>query len=373
MKKSNEFTYSEMKKLLNKMVDMRSLLTSHGYNVPQSGSMLCPFHDNYDSPAAKYYADTNTIHCFAEHKTYSPIDAMQLVGLNYKNIFMSLWDSYSTARKEELLDNLDNIYETKVLFKESLALFKNGVMSYQDLCADIVSKVNQHTSVLQLLYNISREISEVHIDSDDYSYLCCLANLNNIKQITSGEIVKYSTQMRGYKYIINFIQQHEDAVLVFNMWKNIPIGCTIRSKNTHAFIDVGNTGGMFYGLCSMNRNFKYGDPIVLVEGPKDCEMFRRVFNYKNCLAMMTSNVSLAQLEVLKSLTNEIILCNDNDEAGLNSQKEFIRSNKKYFKITPISHPDDIKDFGDLITIARTDNDRLKELIARYRVQLNNSL
>lgn len=374
MKKADEFTYREIKKLLNKMLDARTILNSNGYSIPLSGNVKCPFHENFDTPAAKYYSDTHSIYCFAEHRNFYAVDALQLIGANPKEVFKNMWESYSEAKQQDLLDNLDTTtYETKVLFKESLAGFKAGVFSYSDLCADIVSKLSQHTAVLRLLYNISREINEVYIGSDDYTYLSCLSNLNNIKQITFGEIIKYQSEFRGYKFIINFIQQHEDVVLIFNMYKDTPIGCTIRSKKTHAFADVGNTGGVFYNICNMSRNFRYGDPIVIVEGPKDCETYKKMFDDKNCLALMTSNVSSTQLEVLKGLTNNIIWAGDNDKAGIEAKNEFIKWNNKNFRINELCHPEGIKDFGDLLTYAREDKQTLKSLLARYKVQLRNTM
>lgn len=371
MKKINEFTPREIKKLLSSMVSIRDILVSNGIKVPEVGSMMCPFHDNEVTPAAKYYSDSNSIFCFTEQRTYGPADAMELVGIDYKEVFKELWSSYSKLKQDDLYQKLDQVTESKVLFKEPLKQFSIGILPYKSLCTGIVENLPTHLPILQFLYNISREINEAKMNSDDYTYLACFANLSNIRALSLGEIIQYKDKFKYYMYIYRFIKDNGDAVLIFNMYKNIPIGCTIRNVKNHQFIDVGNTGGLFYGLCSLSPNFKYGDPLVIVEGPKDCETFRAIFKNKNCIGMMTSNVSIAQLQVLKSLTNNVILANDNDATGIKSQKDFIKYNSKQFKINALKHPDYLKDFGDLIPLIRNDKQKLKEAITYYNIQMNN--
>lgn len=368
MKKSDEFTYHEMREALQQMLSIRDILNSNGYSIRENGNSYCPFHDNYDTPASKYYANSNTIWCFTEVRGYKVIDALKLVGIDYKETFRKLWDSYSDSRKEEILSHINDTYETKVAFKESLAMFNTGVIPYSKLCEDIVSKMGDYMTHVRLLYNVSRDIEEATLGSDDYTYLACFANLNNFKLISSGELVQYKSQLKAY--ITNSIQNDDEALLIFNMYKDEPFGCTIRSKNTKKFTDVGNSGGIFYGLCDLDKNFKYGDRITIVEGPKDCETYKRVFKDKNCLATMTANLTTTQLEVLKGLTNNIVLANDNDKAGKEAQKNFLKYNSKDFRINILKHPDGIKDFGDLIPLIRNDKLKLKEVVTNYKIQMD---
>lgn len=368
---NNQFTNTEIKAMLTCMVSMKDILEQAGYSVRVAGSMYCPFHPNYDSPAAKYYTGTNNMFCFSEHRLYNIVDALSLAGIDYRTYFYDLWNNYTDEQKQLVNKKLAEtpVFEPRLLFRSALNEFKNGKITYQQLCEDIVSKSTEaNQEILSTLYAISRDINAAYINSDDYTYLTMLAGLNNIKHITSGEII--DKDLKRYNYIANFINKHKDIILIFNMYKDTPIGCTLRSQNSHDFIDVGNTGGMFYNLCNMNPNFKYGDTIILVEGPKDCEMYKAAFKDPNCLAMMTSTTTSAQLEVLKALTNNIILANDNDSAGQEAQKQFISQNKRQFKINIITHPDELKDFGDLIPLLRTNKEKAKQLVTRYNIQIN---
>lgn len=368
LKKSDEFTYWEIRDLLQHMLSIKDVLNSNGFPIREYGNSYFPFHDNYDTPSSKYYANSNTIWCFSENKSYRVIDALKLAGVNYRDVFRKLWDNYTDLKKKNLIKSLDNIYETDIYFKESLTKFNAGVIPYSKLCEDIVSNVSENMDYVRLLYNTSREIQEVKLGDDDYSYLAVFANLNHFKLITSGEILDYRKQLKAYIY--NAIAADEEAILIFNMYKNEPFGCTIRGKTKKKFNDVGNSGGIFYGLCDLDKDFKYGDRITIVEGPKDCETYKRVFHDKNCLATMTANLTKTQIEVLKGLTNNIVLANDNDKSGQDAQKTFLKYNSKDFKINIIKHPDDMKDFGDLIPLIRNDKQKLKEVINNYKVQMS---
>lgn len=366
----DNFTDTEIKILLSQMVSMADILKEAGHPVRTTGSMYCPFHLNLNSPAAKFFPGTNNLYCFSEHHLYNVHEAITLLGIDYREYFYQLWNTSTDEQKTKYLNQMGEVqaYEPQLKFKPSLIKFKNEEISYSQLCEDIKFYTDQHKEILSLLYSISREINETYISSDDYTYLCCLANLPHIKQLTSGEII--NKKLSDYRYISNFIKLHTNVILIFNMYKDEPIGCTIRSQNSHDFMDVGNMGGMFYNLCNMSPDFQYGDPITLVEGPKDCETYKYLFKNPNCLAMMTVNTTKSQLEVLKYLTSSIILANDNDIHGQESQQHFIRQNKKKFKINIITHPDNIKDFGDLIPLIRTNKETAKQYITRYNIQIN---
>ena len=40
------------------------------------GKCFCPFHENTDTPAAKYYDDSNTIYCFSCGRVYGSYDLL---------------------------------------------------------------------------------------------------------------------------------------------------------------------------------------------------------------------------------------------------------------------------------------------------------
>lgn len=72
-----------------------------------TGNIFCPFHDNYNSPAAKMYYDEKrgiqVIHCFKEGRNFTPFDFVERVLCRkretYKDVENFLEQHYS---KEEL-------------------------------------------------------------------------------------------------------------------------------------------------------------------------------------------------------------------------------------------------------------------------------
>ena len=64
-------------KLVEKLIPLSWFI-----NTTSTSNVLCPFHDNTSSPAAKIYTDENGISrlfCFAESKTYSSYHYIKLI------------------------------------------------------------------------------------------------------------------------------------------------------------------------------------------------------------------------------------------------------------------------------------------------------
>ena len=116
------------------------------------------------------------------------------------------------------------------------------------------------------------------------------------------------------------------------------------------FQKVGTSKNMFYGLGMMDKNFKYGDPIILVEGHLDRDAMSQF--YPNVLAITTNKLSNPQVKILKYLTNRFILMLDSDSAGQSGIKDTLYKLKE-FSIIEFKHEAQMKDCGDLIKLERT--------------------
>ena len=76
--------------------------------------------------------------------------------------------------------------------------------------------------------------------------------------------------------------------------------------------DYYKKGLFLYGV----QNVRAGEPIILVEGNLDC--VRLVNLGFNCLAQLGTALTISQSHLLKSLTNQVILMQDGDDAGQHS-------------------------------------------------------
>jgi hypothetical protein len=92
--------------------------------------------------------------------------------------------------------------------------------------------------------------------------------------------------------------------------------------------------------------FKFGDPIVLLEGPKDVEAFSFLTGYPYVVGYLTSAVSPKLGLFLSSLTDKFLLVPDNDDVG---KKLVYQSKKNLQRIhTRVKVMETkAKDFGDL--------------------------
>lgn len=365
-----DFTKGQIKKMLTYMVSFEKVYNSFNDRpLPVAGNCFCPFHDNTNTPAAKFYRESNTLYCYTDLKLYSVYDLLLEYNQDPITIFYSLWNSYNDAKKQYVLSQVDKPYTTKCLFNDSLISYDNGLISYDDLCLDIYNSIDGLKDQLIILYNLSRQITEKDISKvSDYTWLGEFKQNTHIRCITSGELINHTKYFS--RNILAFIREHNDVTIIFNMYQDKPVGATLRGNKTKAFMDIGNCGGMFYNLLNLD-NFKKGDPIVLVEGPKDCEAFRLFYHNKyHCLSVMTGSVSKSQLQTLRALTDKVILCLDNDETGIKNTQTFLKRYKGYFDIYPIHLPVGVKDFGDMITLYRKNKDKFKEVYRNIEKQLD---
>lgn len=371
-KVDKEFSKREIIKLLDKMFSLYDILTDAGYKINEFGNTFCPFHDNDVSPAAKYYSDTDTLHCFSEGVTYRAYDALKLVGKDYVKTFYDKWNTFSDKKKKELLESLDkeaDLTEESVKFKSKLEMFKEGKCTYQELCIDIArSSSSGSIELLEKIYNISHEIKEATIGSDDYTFIAWKCGLKHIRKISIADLIKAGIDLP--KHIMKFFQGNTECIIIFNMCGKVPLSCVIRGLQTKKFTNIGNVA-LFYGICSLEKNFKYGDRLTIVEGPKDCEAYRNTFGDKNCVAMNTAPISRNKASILKYLTDNIVLAQDNDAAGEEAKRRFKRYYSKSFKINEFRHDSNLKDFGDLISLLRKDYDGAMTIIKKYKIKINN--
>ena len=105
--------------------------------------------------------------------------------------------------------------------------------------------------------------------------------------------------------------------------------------------------------------FKFGDPIVLLEGPKDVEAFSHLVGYPYVIGYLTSAVSQKLGLFLSSLTDKFLLVPDNDDVG----KKLVYQTKKnlqriHTRVKVLETK--AKDFGDLFFAP--DSDTIKNAV-----------
>ena len=113
----------------------------------------------------------------------------------------------------------------------------------------------------------------------------------------------------------------------------------------------------------MSENFKYGTPILLVEGHLDRDTMSEF--YPNVLALTTNKISNYQKDILTSLTNKFILMLDNDDAGRIGTKDAYYKLKGN-KISEIKHLSNMKDAGDLNKLELYNKSEYDWVVSQYK-------
>lgn len=205
---------------------------------------------------------------------------------------------------------------------------------------------------LKAIFNLGRLVTE---DSDNsYLHLAYTYKLNNYKLITNGELIVNGKDLDIPSYMLQFLNFHGESIMIANIVNEKVISITLRSlDHNKEFMKIGTSKSMLYGLGNLNERFKYGDPLILVEGHLDRDVVYNLIN-KNVVALTTNKISKTQLQILNHLTNNFILLLDNDEAGMAGTKDSFYKLKgmKVHSYTSVLQSSNIKDCGDLLKLSK---------------------
>lgn len=224
------------------------------------------------------------------------------------------------------------------------------------------------------LFDLSVPIEESSAGLNKYTKFAFSSGLKNYRLLTNEFIFHNKiTPEQLPRHIISFINEHGKVLYIYNFNSGI-----IRSLATKNFLTFGKA--IFYGLYQLDPNFKFGDPIVLVEGALDCDVAKRF--YPNVLATVSAGLSKLQKEVLTILTNKVVLMYDNDDAGFSAKRRDYKalmdiktpSGAQHFQLTYGNYPEALKDWGDLAELAYRGNQfELQNLIPIMKANLDASL
>lgn len=221
---------------------------------------------------------------------------------------------------------------------------------------------------MQEVFELGRLITE---DSKNkYLHLAYKNKFKHYRLITSGEILIKGKNINIPEFVKAFIQNNNQVLMMANIISGKVVGLTFRTiEGPKDFLTWGNNKGNFYGLGQLNASFKYGDPIILVEGLLDCDVIKQY--YSNTMAVLTSGLTKNQTAVLTRLTNRIILMLDNDEAGLKGTRLSEQAIKDKCDVRVFKHHNKCKDPGDIITLELNNDEDYDFINKYYEIGINN--
>lgn len=218
---------------------------------------------------------------------------------------------------------------------------------------------------LKKIFELGRPITEDSTNS--YIHLAYKFNRKNYRLITSGELFVRGRDLEIPQFLVQFMSFHNEAIMIANFIGNKVISIVFRSMDHNKeFMKVGTTKSSFYGLGELTPDFKFGTPILLVEGHLDRDMMSTI--YPNTLGVMTSHLSKSQIELLTGLTNKFILMFDNDEAGIKGQRA-AKYQLKGNKIMELKHDSYLKDAGDLVKLDISNHSEYENILLNYKLNI----
>ena len=215
---------------------------------------------------------------------------------------------------------------------------------------------------LKKIFELGRVIESD--SSNPYIHTAYKLKLENYRIITDGELLVNGLKLDVPTYMKEFLRFHKKSLMIANIINDKIISIVLRSIDTKKeFQKIGVSKNMLYGLGQLDENFKFGQPIILVEGHLDRDVMSEL--YPNVLAITTNKISNTQRDILKNLTNNFILMLDNDEAGQQGIKDAY-SKLKGCKITELKHEGKLKDAGDLAKLELSNHSEYEWVVEHYK-------
>lgn len=198
--------------------------------------------------------------------------------------------------------------------------------------------------VFQILYDnlpsVKDKDYDTVLDSSKYVRLARDYDYANYKLCTYKDIIDLKLSNSMTEYQKKFISRNGAVIVIFNTLNNKPISTVFRAISQKEFMDFSLVYSI-YGFDMIDESFKYGDTLVITEGQYDADSLRHI--YKNVVATQTSNITLIQSMILKSMTDKFVIAFDNDTAGFNGFEKAVKRLGDNIKKLPIYKDD--KDIG----------------------------
>ena len=269
-------------------------------------------------------------------------------------------------------------YDNLTIDKETIALVhtEQYTKAYNDNILSFVNNINTIEGGTHLegfkrsltkVFNLGHPITDVR--NNKYLFLAKEYKLPNYRIITSGDLLVRGKGMGIPKFITSSVTYQGEALMIANIIDGVVTSIVFRSLGPKKeFLKWGHTKALFYGLGDLSEDFTYGTPIVLVEGHADRDMMKQI--YPNTLAIMTSALSTNQVDVLKSLTDKVILMLDNDSAGWNGYYK-AKKQLKDINVRLLRHAGNLTDAGQLADMKMNNDPDFQYYASSYKLQIQN--
>ena len=202
------------------------------------------------------------------------------------------------------------------------------------------------------------------LDSSKYTRIARDYQYKNYKFCSYADIKRLGLEDSFTTYQKQFFSEAGATIAIFNELGGKLISVVFRSVSEKAFMDYSLVYSL-YGYDLIPDDFKYGDYLVITEGLYDADSLRRIYPYT--VAMLTSNITVMQAAILKTMTDKFIIAFDADSAGESGFNKALKRLGTDIKKLPM-YPGD-KDLGIIEEIKLSDPKGFKDRDEFYREKI----
>lgn len=201
---------------------------------------------------------------------------------------------------------------------------------------------------LNKVFESGRDLERKDVLLSKYTMNAYKKDLDNYRIMTLGSIINKEWKNDIPDYIIEFLNDEGQVVSIANIVLNQVAQIQFRSLKEKKFTVLGRQTAVPYGIGQFSDDFKYGDWVVITEGTSDRDALIDI--YPNTIAVLTSGLTTIQRQLIKNLTNKVILLYDNDKAGLDGMDKdsYILREKMGIKVETIDYIEDVEDPGTIL-------------------------
>ena len=216
------------------------------------------------------------------------------------------------------------------------------------------------------LFLLGSPVTDEYMTFNKYTFSAYKYKFPHYRILNIGDIVskKYERDKDLPGYLIDFIGEQGEVLAIANIInKQVPF-VQFRSLKKKEFSVYGSQSSLLYDLGFLDKNFKYGDTLVIVEGNSDADAMKGIYN--NTVATCTAGLTSRQLEIVSYLTNRVILAYDNDKAGRGAYKRDSKLLKeKGLDVRCLCQYQGFKDVGDLMQSKFEGDERIFQTAFNY--------
>lgn len=330
------YSQEEIKRIIDN-VDIVDVISSY-IELERKGSSyvgLCPFHDDHHS-SMSVSKDRKIYKCFSCNETGNVIKFVQ----NYEKVTFKeacdiLSQRYNLGLVKENVENNPNQKLYEIMEKATL-IFQNNLNSKEGLEAKEYLKNRKLDSELIKEFRIGLSLKESNSLTKQLSKTYTLEELNSVD-------VSYDNNDSYINRIVFPLEDRNGKVIGFSgrIYHGEDMNKYRNSKETPLF----RKSEVLFNYHRAKDKVRETNSVIVMEG------FMAVIRaysvgIKNCIATMGTNLAKEQLQAIKRLSNNVILCYDGDNAGreatLKNIESFYKSgvNVKVIELTDNLDPDD---------------------------------